>query len=86
MTWEARNSERDPNAWDVFSDEGVLLFRGTWERDGKRAKLAAAAPQMYQALQELIAEANAPVGWEGHNGNTAGFQFAKDAIAKAEGR
>src|SRR4249920_322217 len=54
MTWEARNSERDPNAWDVFSDEGVLLFRGTWERDGARAKLAAAAPELLAALKLLV--------------------------------
>ena len=50
------------------------------------ARLIAAAPDLLQALQELIAEADAPVGWSGHNGNTAGFDMARAAIAKAEGK
>ena len=50
------------------------------------AHLIAAAPDLLQALQELIAEADAPVGWAGHNGNTAGFDMARAAIAKAEGK
>ena len=48
------------------------------------ARLIAAAPDMLQALEELLAEADNPVGWEGHpHSDTTGFQFARDAVKKA---
>lgn len=37
---------------------------------------------MREALEELVAEADHPVGWKGHeNSNTFGFQRARDALA-----
>ena len=49
------------------------------------ARLIAAAPQMLHALEELVGEADAPVGWDGHDGATCGFDFARAAIEKAKG-
>jgi len=48
------------------------------------ARLIAAAPDLLEALEELLAEADNPVGWEGHpHSDTTGFQFARDAVKKA---
>lgn len=50
------------------------------------ARLLAAAPDMLQALCELVAEADEHPGWEGHpHAHTVGFEMARAAIAKATG-
>jgi len=37
--------------------------------------------RLREALEELVAEADAPVGWDGHaNPNTHGFQLARAAL------
>ena len=39
-----------------------------------------------EALEELVAEADFPVGWDGHaNPNTHGFQLARAALKRGEG-
>lgn len=47
-------------------------------------RLRSELTQANEALRELLAEADAPVGWVGHNGRTAGFEMAHNAIAMAE--
>lgn len=62
------------------------------ETDDERPALAnallfRAAPDLLEACKELVAEADEPIGWAGHpHKDTAGFDFARAAIAKAEGR
>lgn len=39
-----------------------------------------------EALEELVAEADFPVNWDGHaNPNTHGFQLARAALKRGEG-
>lgn len=52
---------------------------GTRDAD---ANLLAAAPDMLQALEELLAEAEAH---DFHNARSFGFQLAEDAYRKAKG-
>ena len=59
---------------------------GEIEIDHPDAILIAAAPDLLDALRELVAEADEPVGWEGHkHPHSVGFTMARAAIAKAEG-
>ena len=49
------------------------------------ARLMAAAPELLAALEELVAEADNPHGWEGHpHAHTYGFQMARDILSKLE--
>ena len=94
-------SKHTPGPWTVSSQFGETEIRlkawtqgtvavipeGNSVRADYTARLIAAAPQMLQALEELVAEADNPVGWDGHPHNeTAGFQFARDAIRAALGK
>ena len=84
MTWEARNSERDPNAWDVYDGETPVL-RGFWSRDGCEAKLAAAAPDLLEALREVLKQDHE--AGPGDYGLTVALEDKIEAaITKAEGR
>ena len=47
------------------------------------ARLMAAAPELLAALNELVAEADSPQGWDGHaHPHTYGFQMARDILSK----
>lgn len=47
------------------------------------AQLMAAAPELLAAIEELVAEADNPYGWDGHpHPNTYGFQMARDILSK----
>ena len=63
---------------------GEIVYTDT--RNPADAQLIAAAPDLLEALLELIAEADAPINWSGHQApNTEGFQRARAAVYKAIG-
>lgn len=90
--WNTSGAYRDSVYKDKIAEGGLLLADcRVSERPPEvceaNARLIAAAPELLFALRELVAEADEHPGWEGHpHADTAGFQFARAAIAKAEGR
>lgn len=88
------NTTHTPGPWYLNIDtvhirKGVSIQPVTRHMDAQGmadARLIAAAPDLLAALAELVAEADAPHGWEGHkNSQTYGFKLAREAIAKATG-
>lgn len=76
---------------DAQDSRGLIpvanIIRQDDDEDWANARLIEAAPDMLEALRELVAEADEHPGWEGHQfKNTAGFNMAREAIAKAEGK
>lgn len=78
-----------PDAERLAYAEG---FTGTAELFARLADLqkalggaTAEIVALREALEELVAEADAPVGWKGHaNPNTHGFQMAREALKRSE--
>lgn len=91
-------SQHTPGPWTVESDQTTVSMGGqcvivapapdTASREEciANARLIAAAPELYRALRELIAEADDHPGWEGHKSQTLGFEWARDAVKRAEGK
>lgn len=86
------SAQHTPGPWHVGeqgyieSEYGEVARYCGWKQGDDEtmpnALLLAAAPELLQALQELLAEAEAH---DFHNARSFGFQLAEDAVRKARG-